>query len=41
MPKNEYEDEFKGIKLLQDRSEHIQGTHAEIKNSIDDVKADS
>lgn len=39
MPKNEYEDEFKGIKLLQDRSEHIQGTHAEIKNSIDDVKA--
>lgn len=39
MPKNEYEDEFKGIKLLQDRSEHIQGTHTEIKNSIDDVKA--
>ena len=39
MPKNEYENEFKGIKLLQDGSEEIQESHVEIKNSIDEIKA--
>lgn len=39
MPKNEYENELKGIKLLQDGSEEIQESHVEIKNSIDEIKA--
>ena len=40
MKEDEYQNEIKAVKLLQDRTDKIDRTHSSIRNEIDEIKAE-